>query len=224
MHNEITREKAVILRRQGISIIQIAKQLGIAKSTASLWTKNIKLPQNLRTYLNQNSLIGLQKGSKILQARREILNKNIYQDAKKIIDTINLLKNTNYLQIIAATIFWCEGGKRSLSRLQLTNSDPKLIRTFLHCLRKSFDLDENKFRCLLHIHNYHDNKKQLNFWSQTTNIPLRQFSKSYLKKNTQIRKRENYEGCLTIRYYDSRIAKKLDAIYHAFAENTENNA
>ncbi len=46
------------LRKQGVSITQISKKLNIAKSTASLWTKDIKLDFPLKKNLIQNSQKG----------------------------------------------------------------------------------------------------------------------------------------------------------------------
>ena len=51
------------------------------------------------------------------------------------------------------------------------------------------------------------------------NIPLSQFSKSYLKTNTKTSTRERYQGCIGICYYDSKIALGLRSIYNTFAKN-----
>ncbi len=95
------------------------------------------------------------------------------------------------------------------------NSDPNLIELFMKLIRLSFDLDEKKFRAMVHIHNYHNNDEVIKYWSAITNIPKLQFSKSYLKQNTEKRIRDGYMGCLRIRYYDYRIALELRAYYNA---------
>jgi len=87
----------------------------------------------------------------------------------------------------------------------------------LKSLRLGFALDESRFRGLIHLHSYHDPKKQLAFWSDVTGIPKSQFQKPYLKPNTGVRKRKNYQGCLSLRYGEAKIARKLDAIYHMLA-------
>ena len=94
-------------------------------------------------------------------------------------------------------------------RVSFSNSDPQLIKYFLKIFRKSFVLEEKKFRALLHIHDYHNEKKQIQFWSKVTQIPTGQFSRSFHKKNTGKNKRVGYPGCLSVRYYNSIIQKEL---------------
>lgn len=40
----------------------------------------------------------------------------------------------------------------------------------------------------------------------------------YCKSNSGPRKRQGYQGCISIRYNDSNVAKKLSSIYDAFAQ------
>jgi hypothetical protein len=93
------------------------------------------------------------------------------------------------------------------------NADPEMIKYFLCAFRNSFNLKENKFRALIHLHKYHNAKKQLKFWSNITKIPANQFNKPYLKKNTGKNKKENYPGCISIRYYDKKVFKELVSVY-----------
>lgn len=93
-----------------------------------------------------------------------------------------------------------------------------MIMTFLSLLRQSFSLDEKKFHVSIHLHEYHDPELIKEFWINTTQIPVAQFIKPYLKPHTAIRKKDNYKGCITIRYYDVKIARELTAVYNALGE------
>lgn len=114
-------------------------------------------------------------------------------------------------------MWWCEGSKTTIS-VKITSSDQILVSNFLSLFRFAFDLNESKFRCLLHLHDYHNEEVQKNFWSDLTKIPLNQFYRSYHKPNTGKRTRENYPGCIAVAYYDAKIAKELLAIYNAFTK------
>lgn len=118
-------------------------------------------------------------------------------------------------KLYCALLWWCEGNKQ-LSYVRFTSSDPTLIANYLLVLRKGFTIDESKLRVLIHLHAYHDEKKQKSFWDEITKIPLSQFHKSYQKTNTGIRTHNNYQGCIAVSYYDAKIAKELEAIYNAF--------
>ncbi len=126
---------------------------------------------------------------------------------------------TSLLKLIAAIFIWTEGEKGGFTRLGFTNSDPKMISTFMYALRKSFKLDEEKFRAIVHIHKYHNETEILKFWSRVTNIPLNKFNKSYLKPHTGKRKRENYMGSLHVTYYDYKVAHELASLYNTFANS-----
>ena len=217
-YSNTIKEQAASLRRKGHSLIQIGRELNIAKSTISLWVRNIILPKEAQINLNQRSIKGRTKALEILSAKRNFVKLQYYQEAEKIIKNVVHSKDKNFWRLITSVIFWCEGSKRRLSSLYFTNSDPQLISLFIHGLRNSFPIEEKRFRAMLHIHEYHNEKKQMQFWSKVTGIPLSQFHKSYLKPHTGIRARENYQGCLSLRYYDARIARQLDALYHVLAE------
>lgn len=118
--------------------------------------------------------------------------------------------------IICAMIYWCEGGKNAKYSVAFTNSDPKLVRTFLKLLRECFVLDESKFHPCIHLHSYHLPEKQLDFWSKVTDINKQQFIKPYLKPNTGKRIHENYQGCISLRYFNNDLAQQLVAIAKAY--------
>lgn len=218
MRSKILKQKAIRMRKTGWSIPQISKKLDIAKSTASLWVSKIPLPQNILDQIKDKELIGREKGLAVMKARRYLAQMQIQDGADKFIKKLKLLNDKNILKLLASVIFWCEGNKRRTSGLQLTNSDPKLIQVFLHAIRRAFDIDESKFRALIHLHEYHNKQEQHNFWSTVTSIPLNQFTKPYLKPHTGIRKRDDYQGCISIRYNDAKIAKQLKALYYSLAE------
>lgn len=131
------------------------------------------------------------------------------------IQDISYSKSTN--KLLCAILFWAEGSKAT-NRIAFTNSDPTMITSFLRLLRSSFDLDERKFSVSIHLHKYHNQDEILAFWSTITKIPLTQFIRPYLKPHTGKNIRPGYKGCVTVRYYDCKIAYELEAIYNAFAE------
>lgn len=93
-----------------------------------------------------------------------------------------------------------------------------MIKFFLQTLRLSFDIDESKLRCLVHLHSYHNPDKQLNYWSKVSKIPSNQFYKPYFKTSTGKVKRLGYQGCLSVRYQDASLARELTIIYELFSD------
>ncbi len=209
------KEKAVNLRKRGYSIKEIAFKLHISASTSSEWLSGIVLSSMAQKRLARRKILGQYKSIFIRKKIREQQKVILEEEAFKLLSTIPV--SHNLAKVYCSLIWWCEGAKNTTS-VKFANSDPTLISNFLYLLRSGFKIDESKLRALVHIHEYHNDKTQKQFWSKVTNIPLTQFHRSYLKPNTRKRIKENYPGCLGLVYYDARVAKELEAIYNTFSK------
>ncbi|MGD1003663.1 MAG: helix-turn-helix domain-containing protein [Minisyncoccia bacterium] len=205
------RHEAVRLRKRGYSLKELSERLGVVKSTIALWTEDVvmdkKAEQRLLTVIKRGQFVSGEKR----RARTKATEDRYFKEAQEEIKS-----NPNYNKIVCAMIYWCEGAKSAKGGIAFTNSDPNLVRTFLRLLRECFDLDESKFHPCIHLHSYHSPEKQLDFWSKVTDINKQQFIKPYLKPNTGKRVRENYQGCIRIRYGSNDLARKLMAVAKAY--------
>lgn len=205
--------KALKFRTDGYSLQEISDKLSIAKSTASLWVRNIKLSPEAQKKLSTKQIDGRKKAMNVKLQSREKQFALFQQEALKSLQSI---PSSPYLaKIFCSLLWWCEGNKNE-SFVRFTSSDETLIQNYLRVFREGFALDEKKFRVLVHIHPYHQDEQQKQFWSEVTKIPLTQFHRSFQKQNTGKRKHEDYQGCIAVTYYDAKIAKELEAIYNAF--------
>lgn len=206
--------KAISLRKSGHSFKEISDTLGIAKSTASIWLKDIEVSKEGRKRLSGLVRTGVIKAADNKKRNTEKVLEKFRLDAIELLDGIDL--NEDMAKISCGIMYWCEGGKYDHRVMQFTNSDPDLIATFLNLLRKSFDIDESKLRVCMHLHDYHSEKTQKEFWSKVTKISKNQFIKSYRKTNTGKRIRDNYQGCVMIKYYNADTIRELLAVGKAF--------
>lgn len=207
----LVKKRARELRARGFSFLEISLKLGVAKSSASLWTRNIRLNKSARVRLKRVRDKGNKKGRQVRLENLHIQNEKIRQRVIKELKSISHFDGVT-LKIFLALLFWCEGSK-NLSVLTFTNSDPQLVALFLKFLRSAYVLNEKSFRCCLHLHGYHNQQKQLDYWSKITHIPRSQFMKVYNKPNGGQRIHQGYQGCLSLRYYDSSKAKELYYLY-----------
>lgn len=216
------KTRAIRLRKSGYLYAEIARELGVAKSTAYSWTYDQVLsPQESKRLiekLRSNKSERIKYLAILKRAKREERDRQIQQTAAQIVGSTNL--TSNHRRLLCSLLFWCEGAKSVAAGITFINSDPIMIRKFLELFRSSFKLDENKFRALVHLHEYHDVDKQQRFWAEITGIPLSQFHRPYLKPNTGKNTREGYPGCISIRYFDSALGKLLKMIYIEFSKET----
>ena len=213
-HSLNIKTEAIHLRKEGNSLKEIAEKLRISKSTASLWLSEIELSAEAQQRLVKKQMLGQYKTTLIRKRKRSEDKHKRNGLAKEMLSQIKL--NTNHKKLLCSLLWWCEGNKE-FSRVRFTSSDYTLISNFLRLFREAFILDESKFRALIHLHTYHEDIKQKEFWNKITKIPLSQFSKSYQKSHTSKRTKDQYQGCITITYYDARIAKELESIYTMFS-------
>lgn len=217
MKVDILKNKAVELRKGGFSFREISEKIGIAKSTASLWTRSVKLSTKARQRIEILSINGRKKSVEVNQRKRKIESEEIRKKVEEYFSDHEQLKINP--RLACALLYWGEGTKYAGNKsVSFMNADPEMIKYFLRMFRKSFDLEEKKFRALIHLHEYHNIKKQLKFWSNITKIPVSQFNRSYLKKNTGKNKKENYPGCICVRYSDIKIYKELMFIIEKLAK------
>ena len=207
-------EKAIHLRKIGNSLNEIHDKLRVSKSTLSEWLRDVVLSSGARQRLLKRITAGQLVSAENKRKKIKELKEDYYIEALQKLNSIDIDKNISLL--IVALIYWCEGAKDFSRGVDFTNSDPNLIKTFLKLLRHSFILDENRFRVVVHLHEYHDREQQLKFWQDVTGIPSKQFTKPYLKKHTGKRKRKNYNGCISVRYYDVNVGRRLLLMAEAF--------
>ncbi len=212
MHNDLLKKQAISLRMSGYSLKQISTILLIAKSTASVWVRDVEMKMPAKHRIDRRSVEARQRGA-IERKRRLTVRYNVIEQIVKD-DLASLALNKTIKRLLCAFLYWGEGAK-TRKDLRFINSDPKVIATFLSLFRDSFVVSELKFRARLHIHEYHDERKQLIFWSKITKIPLHRIS-IYRKPNSGKRIRVNYPGCISINYGDSKIFTALTGYYKLF--------
>lgn len=212
------REKARALRAQGYSIKEIVKNLDAVKSTISVWVRDVPLSisakQRLLTRVKRGQFISAEN-NRVRTRAKEVRYLSVVKGRLQ-----DVIFEGDSAAFLCAAMYWCEGAKGLKTGVSFMNSDPDLMRKFLVFFRRSFDLNEAKFRPLLHLHEYHDSQLEIAFWSKITKIKPEQFSRPYLKPHTGKRVREGYHVCLSLRYYDNDIARQLLALGKALIGKT----
>lgn len=201
------RTKAIKLREKGYSLKEISELLKVSKSSVSLWVSGVCLSKKAELRLSNKVTRGQLVSAKNRKDRTQAKSLQYYNNACKEYGSLNQSVFLN--KFFCSLLYWCEGGKHGNSFVQFTNSDSKLIQSFLILLRKSFKIEEDKFRVCIHLHDYHDKSKQIEFWHKITQIPKEQFIKPYIKKSMHSRIHKDYQGCCQIRYYNADVNRDI---------------
>jgi hypothetical protein len=199
-------------RRSGKSIKQIASELGVAKSSVSSWVKDIILSPEQLNYLKESEKRGSALGRwKIVNLRRErrlLMLGNHRNNGIKEIGAIN----NREMFLTGLALYWAEGGKKN-HRVEFCNSDPNMIRFFIHWFNKSLGVKKEDLRCRIGINESHIGRESIvkDYWARVTGIDLCQFNKTSFK-HVQSRKIyenfDNHYGTLSI-----LVVKSADLYY-----------
>ncbi|HUD44864.1 MAG TPA: helix-turn-helix domain-containing protein [Patescibacteria group bacterium] len=206
------RLKARALRKQGVSVKQISKELEVSKGTASIWVRDIILTveqlERLRMSELKGAELGRLRGALIQKERRIKLAKDLKN--KGLVALKDLSKRE--ILILGLALYWGEGNKKN-RRIQFCNSDPDMIKFILYWLQKCFGVNKKDIKCTIGINEIHAYREQilLSYWSEITDIPLGQFSKNSYKKVLNKKVYENmdqYFGTLSI-----NVCKGIEHFY-----------
>lgn len=212
---------AIRLRKEGMTLNEITARVGVAKSSVSLWVRNLPLSSKAQARVASLKTAG-QKAAQISNtAKTQSKLLAAKEEAQNVIKTITV--NPDIALLSCALLYWCEGEKdKNDTSFTFSNSDSQLIRAFMKLMRCAIELDERKFRVRMHLHEYHNELTQKKFWSEITGISEHQFSKTYWKPHTGKTIKIGYPGCIHIEYYDVKVARKIYATARAFLEDVVN--
>src|SRR5580658_9538419 len=126
------RAKARDLREQGLDYEQIVAELGVSKSSVSLWVRDLPRPPGLSyEESRKRSADGVRR---YWEAERPIREAEREAARAAAADQIG----DREIIIAGAIAYWCEGAKnkpyRRSDRVSFMNSDPRLIKFFLRFL------------------------------------------------------------------------------------------
>jgi len=118
-----------------------------------------------------------------------------------------LLQGEEYLKITGTMLYWCEGYKSEKgSIVDFANSDPVMVRFFVSFLRRICGVYEKKLKVLLYCYANQNVPSLIHFWSECADIPKEQFSKPYIRKDFDIKKKNKMPyGMVHIRYGDKKL-------------------
>jgi len=217
MYKLIVRRKAKQLRKEGKSLGEISKILGVAKSTASVWLKSEKCPEQIAKSKIWFDGIRKQAHSKLhelaLKRQRERERK-----AEKFSSHFSFSKKVNIAML--AMLYWAEGSKGN-DVLCFANTDPNLCVLFIKLLRSSFTISEEKLRIRLHLHSYHKETILKRYWSNLLQVPLSQFNKTFVKQEPTSGKRfrKNFHGICFIKYNSVAVQRQIMAYALSLSRN-----
>jgi predicted transcriptional regulator len=216
----IEKNIAIELRHRGYAINKIASEIGVAKSSVSLWVRNVKL-----TNEQTENLKSLPFTTSAIENRRRSRLKNEFEKRQSIISTAKseIINIDNYnLWLIGVMLYWAEGGKTQ-RMVRFSNGDPKMIKIIMKFFEIVCKVPAEKFRGHIHIHQSLDSNSAENYWSSISGIPLNQFFKTYRKPNKSSQNKKNTlpNGVLDVYVLNTKLFYKIQGWAEGIFEQSD---
>ena len=175
----------------------IAGELGVSRSSVSLWTRDVAFTPSPRRYGPRR------RPNRLQQARLDEIDRLRVEG----IERIGALDERDFL--IAGIALAGEGFKTG-SSVGLANTQPAIVDFFLRWLRHFYDVDESRLRVRLYLHEGLDLPAATMFWSQLLDVPEAQFGKPYRAVADPSRRAAKHSnGCATVRYSSASALRSV---------------
>lgn len=206
------REKARDMRRQGLSVRNIARLLDVSKGSVSVWVRDIGLlPEQLQALKeNQRRYAAQNRGARANRAKFRNLRLS-YQEAGRV-----KAREGHPLHLAGCMLFWAEGAKDS-NRLYFVNSDANMLCLFMRFLREELAIQEHQMKLYVHCHTT-DADQQCRiaaYWLDLLNLPETCFQKVLVKKGSETSRNVLPNGICSVRVYNVKV---IQHIYGAIQE------
>ncbi len=164
------REQARILRKQGYSLGEIRRRLGVAKSSVSAWVRDIELTAEQMERLAAQGSGGANKASRekysqTMRRKREARIAEYYREAEE--EWPRLRQDVEFMFGLA--LYVGEGDKTSPSMIAVSNCLPGVIRkaiTFYLRIGVPFQ----RIRCSVTLHPGQSADAALDYWERESGL------------------------------------------------------
>jgi transcriptional regulator with XRE-family HTH domain len=185
------RQRARELRAEAWTLADIARELGVSKSSVSLWVRDVDFVPNPRRRGHWTK-----DNPHPLQVAKEHEIERCWRDG---VATVGQMSDREFL-LVGAALYAGEGFKTGAS-LGMANTDPAILSMFVSWLRRYFPIDEARLRVRLYLHEGLDLEAAEAFWSDLLSIPRRQFRTPYRAASDATRRHSKHvNGCPSVTY------------------------
>ncbi|SCK10490.1 hypothetical protein [Streptomyces sp. WMMB 322] len=192
------KARARELRRAGRTYDEIVAELGVSKSSVSLWVRDLPTPRR-----------SVERARRMAEARwspfrqeRDLARRQAIERARQDVGPLS----ERDLFLLGVGLYWAEGTKSKPYRLSeavtFVNSDPDMIRVYLAWL-KLVGVAPERLRFSVMIHESADVEGAERYWAELVGRDITDLGKTTLKRHNPKTVRKNvgadYRGCLVVR-------------------------
>ncbi|MCX7968200.1 MAG: helix-turn-helix domain-containing protein [Armatimonadetes bacterium] len=196
------RQQARLLRQQGWSIKTIAKNLGVSKSSVSLWVHDIALTVEQREFIeSETSQLRRERARQTRLAREEMRREREREKARELYEQFK-----NEPLFMAGLVgYWAEGSKTD-GYFRVANTDPCFLKLMMDWLMRYCGVKLEDFTLSVYMHSDLGVTEMecRQFWEERLGLPI-----TYLywkaNKGYNYRRRRSYFGTAYLKVRRSKM-------------------
>ena len=129
-------------KQEGLSLDKISEKVGVAKSTVSLWVRDINLTGYQKVNLKRNIINTSKQNAKKTKEEFKRLRREYQNQGRR------KAKEKDWLHTVGCMLYWAEGYKsQNRSTISFANSDPCMLKLFIEFLQERLGVKKEKI-CL----------------------------------------------------------------------------
>jgi hypothetical protein len=203
------QNRARDLRAQGWTYKEICEELGVSRSSVSLWVRDVAFDRSewqARAEANwHNGNFGPQRRPHSQKAAKEAEIARLQEEGRQ---RIGRLTEKEFL--VAGVALYAGEGSKTGTEVRFANSDPRMLLLFLTWLRRFYEIDETRLRLRLYLHDGLDLAAAVDFWSSLLGIPPEQMTEPYRAvPDPSIRRSKHPMGCPSVYYCSATIDRSI---------------
>lgn len=224
---ESKKEKAIRLRKEGKTYNEILKEVSVAKSTLSIWLRDVGLSKPQKQAITEKRIAARLRGAAARRTNRLAEVESMLKIGEMEIGTLT----ERELWLIGTTLYWAEGSKQRPSDLSsgimFANQDYRTHKVVLKWLELLGIEDENiTFELYVHKNRFAEHAAFMAWWSVQLGRALENSCRVYSKPGNPKTNRQNtqdlYHGLLRIRVKASTtLNRRVDGWISGIATESE---
>jgi transcriptional regulator with XRE-family HTH domain len=212
----VEQQRARELRAQGWTYAEIEAELGVSRSSVSVWVRDVEVDDvewARRVRRNKNFGARRRAPNRLQLAKQD----EIDRCRREAADWLGPLSERDLL--VAGIALYAGEGFKTGGAVGFANTDPRMIALFLRWLRTFFDIEESRLRLRLYLHDNLDLDAAYRFWSELTAIPVEQFGAPYRAADDPSRRKARHPmGCPAVRYSSISTLRSVLALVDSLVQ------
>ena len=178
IRNEEKYNQAVEFRKRGFTYMEIAKIVGISKSTASAWLSKKAFSKRIAKDNAERAARDNVKRIGLLNKSRATERKARYAQAVRSADTEYKHYKTNPLFTAGVMLYLADGDQKDTSRIRISSTNAQVHRICILFLQEFLGVEACDISFYVALYDGMNEAKEMKWWSRNIALSVSHFSKT----------------------------------------------